>query len=73
VQEPLPNLSAKDRKAEQNGLEKLAQLFGLPESLLSWKRILLGDLAEAKQIVAGRKAASTNDKTAPAKETNIDI
>lgn len=71
VQEPLPNLSAKGRKAEQNGLEKLSQLFSLPDSLLSWKRTLLGELAEAKQIAAERKAAS--GKFVPTMDANIDI
>jgi hypothetical protein len=71
VQEPLPKLSAKDRKAEQNRLEKLTQLFGLPDSLLSWKHTLLADLAEAKQIVAERKAAQ--ESIAPVKDSNIDV
>jgi hypothetical protein len=71
VQEPLPNLSVKERKAEQNGLEKLSQLFSLPDSLLSWKRTLLGELAEAAQIAAEHKAAS--DKPTHTKDTNIDI
>jgi hypothetical protein len=39
--------------------------------MLDWKKNLLGDLAEAKQIVAERKTAQGS--ISPAKDTNIDI
>jgi hypothetical protein len=71
IQEPLPNLSTKDRKVEQNGIDKLAQLFGLPDSLLSWRNTLMSQLADAQIIVDERKEHRSN--TTPPRDTNIDI
>jgi hypothetical protein len=71
VQETLANLSAKDRKAEQSSLEKLAQLFGVPDSFLNRKAARTGDLAEAQKLADEYKAAYGSLAPNKSKETEI--
>jgi hypothetical protein len=61
----------KDRKIEQNYLEKLVRLFGIPDSLLSWRNTLMNEHADAQKAVDESKAAQGTPTPAKSRGTEI--